>query len=315
MNKISKIKLTANISNLTIVNSLPKFHRQQYLLALLELSGGTLSIMHLQKLLFLAEKVTNNEYYHFIPFHYGCYSFQAQADIESLELQGWLTIDGNSITIKNNIVQYLKQSFTRPIIFTIAKYNAYSTTEILLYIFEKYPYFSIKSKNNNRVLRDETDQSISQNEIYLIHQKSILFTLGYEGITLEQYINLLIKNNIKLLCDVRSNPISRKFGFSKKTLSNVLQQIDIEYIHFPELGVESKKRINLETKQDYARLFVSYRKSLSQKFLEVSKIMQLVERYGSIALTCFEKQHKECHRHCLSDFILQNSNSIKVVHL
>ena len=36
---------------------------------------------------------------------------------------------------------------------------------------------------------------------------SYLPTIGYEGRSIDEYLNLLIKNNIKLLCDVRKNPI------------------------------------------------------------------------------------------------------------
>ena len=45
--------------------------------------------------------------------------------------------------------------------------------------------------------------------------KTILFTIGYEGVSLEEYINKLIVNDVKVLCDVRKNSYSMKFGFSK----------------------------------------------------------------------------------------------------
>ena len=47
---------------------------------------------------------------------------------------------------------------------------------------------------------------------------------------------------IGLLCDVRKNPLSRKFGFSKKKLKHITETVGIKYVHIPELGIESDKR-------------------------------------------------------------------------
>ncbi len=55
-----------------------------------------------------------------------------------------------------------------------------------------------------------------------------------------------MENNIKTLCDVRKNLISRKRGFSKRQLEKAVRNIDIEYIHMPELGIASEKRRNLK---------------------------------------------------------------------
>ena len=41
----------------------------------------------------------------------------------------------------------------------------------------------------------------------------------------------LIREDVKLLCDVRKNPLSMKFGFSKNQLKGILEGVGIEYIH------------------------------------------------------------------------------------
>ena len=64
---------------------------------------------------------------------------------------------------------------------------------------------------------------------------------------IEAFINNLIQNDIRLLCDVRKNPLSRKFGFSKGKLSHILDTIGIKYVHIPDLGIESDKRRSLDT--------------------------------------------------------------------
>ena len=86
------------------------------------------------------------------------------------------------------------------------------------------------------------------------------FTIGYEGSSFEGYLNRLIKHNVKILIDVRRNPLSRKYGFSKKTLSDTVRKLGIEIVHIPELGITSEKRRELHTQDDYDRLFESYEK-------------------------------------------------------
>jgi len=91
----------------------------------------------------------------------------------------------------------------------------------------------------------------------------LLFTIGYEGITVEHYLNTLIKNGVQVLCGVRNNPLSRKFGFSKSSLQKYFGNIGIEYIHFPELGIKSEKRNNLNSYEDYQNLFRAWGFALS----------------------------------------------------
>lgn len=78
---------------------IPKYYRQRFLLVLLEMSGSRLSKMDFQKLLFLSQKEAGFSYYDFVPYHYGCYSFQAQSDIELLETFGWLEDGLKSINL------------------------------------------------------------------------------------------------------------------------------------------------------------------------------------------------------------------------
>ena len=56
-----------------------------------------------------------------------------------------------------------------------------------------------------------------------------LCTIGYEGSTLENYLNRLLRDGVTLLCDVRRNPLSRKYGFSKGTLAKACEGVGIRY--------------------------------------------------------------------------------------
>jgi hypothetical protein len=62
------------------------------------------------------------------------------------------------------------------------------------------------------VCNSEEQAKIQKEQAKITKDTTVIYTLGYEGISLEAYINKLIKNDVKLLCDVRKNPLSRKFG-------------------------------------------------------------------------------------------------------
>lgn len=139
---------------------------------------------------------------------------------------------------------------------------------------------------------------------------AVIFTIGYEGTQIEQFIEELIRNKILALIDVRKNAISRKKGFSKKRLSESMKAVGIEYIHMPELGIPSSLRRSLDVSQPetYAELFNYYDESiLPQAADSISRITELAKEKGSIAITCFESDYKFCHRSRIVKRILSNS--------
>ncbi|MDR0676902.1 MAG: DUF488 domain-containing protein, partial [Elusimicrobiota bacterium] len=136
--------------------------------------------------------------------------------------------------------------------------------------------------------------------------------IGYEGCKIEDYINKLIKNNVKIVVDVRKNAFSMKHNFKKNILSNSLDKMNIKYIHIPELGIESQDRKNLKSMQDYKELFNYYeKKSLSKKNKELKILYNLIKKNSRIALTCFEKDYNMCHRSIIAKHKIFNDFDIK----
>jgi uncharacterized protein (DUF488 family) len=127
-------------------------------------------------------------------------------------------------------------------------------------------------------------------------------TIGYEGKTLEGYLNQLLQDGVTLLCDVRRNPLSRKYGFSKSTLAKGCEGVGITYEHLPELGIASDERRDLVTQADRDKLFASYeRKVLPGSQAALQRIRDWVRDGRRVALTCFERLPEQCHRHCVAD--------------
>jgi uncharacterized protein (DUF488 family) len=63
-----------------------------------------------------------------------------------------------------------------------------------------------------------------------------LFTLGYEGLTIEAVITRLRIARMKTVVDVRELPLPRKKGFSKSAFCAALSAHGMAYLHAPALG-------------------------------------------------------------------------------
>ena len=180
------------------------------------------------------------------------------------------------------------------------QFESYSSNELIKYTYVNYPFYAINSTIVNNILTYK--ELIKVNKVRPKLNKNILFTIGYEGISLEEYLNKLLINNVKVLCDVRKNALSMKYGFSKNQLKNACEGIGIDYVHLPELGIITKHRQNLVSQKDYNDLFEDYRNTILKRNDEnLNKIIELIKTNCGVALTCFENNINQCHRKQISD--------------
>ncbi|MBN1290251.1 MAG: DUF488 domain-containing protein [Candidatus Latescibacteria bacterium] len=271
--------------------------REKILLALLESFGGDLPNTDMQKYLFLLCQERNMSHYQFVPYKYGCFSFQAYNDKRKLSAKGIL-VEGDKWRLADGEKGYIDQlSFFEKNSINRIKDNFCSLRgdSLIRYVYRKYPFYAINSEIVTKLMNKDEQETI--NRLRPKNQNMGLYTIGYEGRSLEEFLNVLIKVDVKLLCDVRKNPISRKYGFSKKTLQNALESVGIKYCHFPEVGINSDKRKNLKNLYDYKILFKEYERNTLRKANDVIEtIYHLLIEKKRIALTCFEKDPNKCHR-------------------
>lgn len=122
-----------------------------------------------------------------------------------------------------------------------------------------------------------------------------LFTIGYEGIDIDNFITHLKDNAIDCLLDIREIPLSRKCGFSKTALSERLSQENIYYVHFGELGSPKPIREKLKANRDYSAFFKKMDKYLASKIETIENAYYYV-REKTCCLMCFERLAATCHR-------------------
>lgn len=122
-----------------------------------------------------------------------------------------------------------------------------------------------------------------------------LFTIGYEGLTIEAFIARLQTAQVKTIVDVRELPLSRKKGFSKSAFCAALAAHGIAYVHMPALGCPKPIRNQYKLDGDwqaYTKAFLAYIGTQEASLRELVKLAQAT----AASLVCFEADFSMCHR-------------------
>jgi len=281
------------------------FGRQKCLLALLDAHGGEVGNLDFQKLLFLyCQEEEEAPIYEFVPYKFGGFSFTCYADRRRLTEQSLLSDEDRiwKLTPSGRTAAGVAAA-VRAKMDQFAKRHARLRGDALVAeAYRRFPYHAIRSEMAERVLAGNTAALQAIEQARPLAGSAGLCTIGYEGRSLEGYLNRLLTHGVTVLCDVRRNPLSRKYGFSKGTLSKSCEGVGIRYEHLPELGVASEQRRGLDTQADYDELFAVYeRDSLPTQHKALNKIREWIDGGERVALTCYESLPEQCHRHCVAE--------------
>lgn len=252
----------------------------------------------------LFSKLQAKPSYDFVPHTSGCFSYQADADLNTMAKYQQVSFE-NGIWSKTDASTYLPlliEDDKRALKNLTQLYGKKTTEELSEVIYKRYPFYAINSVEAEKMLSGEELDKVKGIKNALVGK--VLFTIGYEGVSLESYLNKLLKYGIRVLVDVRKNPQSMKYGFNKKQLDSACNDIGISYMHFPELGIESDKRQELNSQNDYNILFKEYKKKVLPCTVDIQDVVvKLIAEHGRVALTCFEANICQCHRKPLAESI------------
>ena len=140
-----------------------------------------------------------------------------------------------------------------------------------------------------------------------------LYTIGYEGMAIGDFIARLKAARIGLVVDVRALPLSRKRGFSKTMFAKLLQRDGIRYEHRVALGTPNPIRSRYKRDHDFAALRVEFEKYLAHQGDAVAELIALVAGERA-CLVCFEADAALCHRSIVAEAV-QRHGGPKTVHL
>ena len=142
------------------------------------------------------------------------------------------------------------------------------------------------------------------------------WTIGHSTRSIEDFISLLKKNEIKLLADVRSLPGSKRYPqFNREALAESLNAHGIRYEHFPELGGRRKPNAdsrNMVWRNASFRGYADYMET--EEFHKgVERLLGLAREAGPAAVMCAEAVWWRCHRSLISDYL--KACGIEVMHI
>lgn len=123
-----------------------------------------------------------------------------------------------------------------------------------------------------------------------------LFTIGYEGATMDEFLAALRSAGVKRVIDVRALPLSRRPGFSKTPLRNALAEAGIDYVHLRALGTPAEGR-SAAKRGDRVTLERVYagQLELPEAIVAGEEMKRLAGELPS-ALLCYERDPRDCHR-------------------
>ena len=124
-----------------------------------------------------------------------------------------------------------------------------------------------------------------------------LFTVGYEQAKPAAVLGELKRAKIELLVDTRAVAASRRPGFSKRQLAAALEEEGIGYVHLQKLGTPAEGRAAARG-GDTDALWRIYDKHIraADARNELRELITLIKRGKRIALLCYCRDPKTCHR-------------------
>lgn len=140
-----------------------------------------------------------------------------------------------------------------------------------------------------------------------------LFTIGYEGSDIDQFLSVLFEAGVEKVVDVRELPLSRKPGFSKNRLLQRLESVGIGYEHVAALGCPKIIRNRYRIDHDWVRYSESFSRYLSLQGEPLEELARSSALTTS-ALLCFERDYRVCHRSMVATAV-RSLNDLITTHL
>lgn len=141
-----------------------------------------------------------------------------------------------------------------------------------------------------------------------------IFTIGYQGCEVDDFVDDLRSHGVTLLVDVRDHTASRKPGFSKTRLGRHLLEVGVGYEHWKDLGTPKRVRDLLRVDKDWEAYRTAYLRKLDDR---PDLLAALAERTSveQACLMCYERDASGCHRYLIVQRMRERGYLDEVVHL
>lgn len=129
-----------------------------------------------------------------------------------------------------------------------------------------------------------------------MNESTTIYTIGHSNVPVAKIVDLLQKNNVQSVADIRSIPQSRYSPqFNRKSLAKVLDEIGIAYVYLGDsLGGRPKDS------SCYQGSEVKYNEVMKRPWYQQGiEELRRIGRIQPTAILCSEEDPQQCHRHRL----------------
>lgn len=290
--------------------------REKVVLALLREANRPVGSLMLTKLFFLlrhetgiAQKITG--FYYFVPYRFGPYSFVLHNDLTGLSRNGYIEASdekwrlGRLVEPNRDWMSELDESVAKALSYVYSSRGSLTADDLLKYVYSTYPWFASKSELKHLV--PDTVPVAKRAPV-------AVYTVGYQQKSVDGFLASLLTQGIGCIIDVRSNPVSRNYGFAGRTLAALAAKLGLQYRHFPQLGIPSLERKAITSEDGYNALFAAYRKKVLVRESDSMSQVAFLMQGTPAALLCYEADASCCHRSHLANGI-SKLNGLPIVHL
>ncbi|MFN5066352.1 MAG: DUF488 family protein [Aphanizomenon sp.] len=143
----------------------------------------------------------------------------------------------------------------------------------------------------------------------------IIYTIGFTKKSAKDFFELLKKEKIDLVADVRLNNTGQLAGFTKKKdLEYFLDLVEIKYEHWNNFAPTKEMRDKYHATWNWEEYESSYR-SLLKGRNALEKLNKPILTNQKICLLCSEHTPEKCHRRIASEMLSDIVSGTKIVHL
>ena len=132
------------------------------------------------------------------------------------------------------------------------------------------------------------------------NNENAIYSIGYSGKTLKDFMGILTEYNITRVIDIRMNSFSWKIDFRNKIFETNMEKINIKYVHIKNLGAPKEIREEIKSRNNPDKFFAEYRKWVIKNRISFEYLLDISQYERSIIL-CVEEDYKLCHRKVIMD--------------
>ena len=290
--------------------------RQKVLLTLLSHADGPLTRLSFVKLVFLLRQeypvISDLRFYDFVPYKFGPFSFTLYREMDALAQQGYTIWTDDHVALApdaQRAVRPLRMQLPKGVLCAVEsirqRFSRWSQRDLIAEVYRRYPWYASRSE-----LRGFRNVRPSQS----IATEIAVYTAGYAGKSVDGFFDNLLARGIHGIVDVRANPVSRKYGFARKSMGGIANRLGLDYAHEPEVGIPSALRKHVDSAAALDRLLDTYEQEiLPRNERAVARVCEVVQHKPSV-MVCAEKDARHCHRGRLASAVARLTG-LRVVHL